>query len=46
MSRLPEDKALKQNLEHAAYELALSKLSFEQMMNKTIDLYSQLMTKR
>jgi len=46
MLRLLEDQALKQNLEHAAYELAFSKLSFEQMMDKTIDLYSQLIAKR
>lgn len=46
MLRLLEDKTLKQNLEHAAYELAFSRLSFEQMMDKTIDLYSQLIAKR
>jgi hypothetical protein len=36
---------LKHNLEKAAYKMALEQLSFEQMMNKTIALYSQFISK-
>lgn len=40
--RLLDNQSLKHQLESAAYELALEKLSFEKMIDKTIALYSRL----
>jgi glycosyltransferase involved in cell wall biosynthesis len=42
MLRLLDDEPLKLKLETSAYAMALKELSFNQMMNKTIALYSQL----
>lgn len=44
MLKLIDDQALKKNLENAAYRMAVEQLSFEQMMHKTIALYSQLIS--
>ncbi|OIR02827.1 alpha-D-kanosaminyltransferase [mine drainage metagenome] len=40
--RLLDNQALKHKLESAAYTMAINQLSFEQMMTKTITLYTQL----
>ena len=42
--KLLNDPPLKKSLENAAYKMAVEQLSFEQMMNKTIVLYSQLIS--
>lgn len=45
MLKLLDNPSLKQNLENAAYQMAVTQLSFKLMMNKTIALYSQLISK-
>lgn len=45
MLKLLDDQTLKHKLEDAAYKMAVEQLSFEKMMNKTIALYSQFISK-
>lgn len=44
MLKLLDDKILKQNLENAAYKMAIERLSFEKMMDKTKTLYSKFIS--
>lgn len=44
MIKLLDDKTLKRNLENSAYKMAIERLSFEKMMDKTKILYSQFLS--
>ena len=44
MLSLLDNQALKHKFESAAYKMAVEQLSFEQMMNKTIALYSRIIS--
>ncbi len=42
ISRILDDRQLKQKLENNAFELAKNDLSFDTMMNKPIELYEKI----